>query len=331
MGTSNLWSYTVNPSANPALRLSTADLPPAQRRDWLHEVIGREYAKVRITPPKQAELFNEMTIYPWRELRLSAIRSNSIGLHCPPSEPETASQDAYFAVVLLSGRYRLQQDGREAELQAGDIALYDATRPHRIDCPEPFAKLLVSIPRQLLKQRLPGVEHCSALRIPGGDGLGAVTADFLRSTARQADCIDTARFAPLAGQAMDLLALTLNTLRPGRFELADQRTLALNRSKRLIESRLADPELDSATIARAAHLSPRYLNALFNGENTSLMRYVWLRRLQHCAEELRAEQHAGRSLTEIALRWGFNDMSHFSRAFKRHYGCTPSDYRHMPR
>ncbi|WP_222101913.1 helix-turn-helix domain-containing protein [Methylomonas koyamae] len=319
----------MKPSANPALRLSTADLPPAQRRDWLHEVIGREYAKVRITPPKQAELFNEMTIYPWRELRLSAIRSHSIGLHCPPCEPETASQDAYFAVVLLSGRYRLQQDGRAAELQPGDIALYDATRPHRIDCPEPFAKLLVSIPRQMLKQRLPGVERCSALQIPGDSGLGAVTADFLRSAARQADCIDVARFAPLAGQALDLLALTLNTLRPGRFELADHRTLTLNRIKRLIEARLTDPALDSAAIARTAHLSPRYLNALFNAENTSLMRYVWLRRLQHCAEELRSEQHAGRSLTEIALCWGFNDMAHFSRAFKRHFGCTPSDYRQM--
>ncbi|WP_445372691.1 helix-turn-helix domain-containing protein [Methylomonas sp. HW2-6] len=319
----------MKPSANPALRLSTADLPPAQRRDWLHEVIGREYAKVRITPPQQAELFNEMTIYPWRELRLSAIRSHSIGLHCPPCEPETASQDAYFAVVLLSGRYRLQQDGREAELQPGDIALYDATRPHRIDCPEPFAKLLVSIPRQLLQQRLAGVEHCSALQIPGDSGLGAVTADFLRSAARQADCIDAARFAPLAGQALDLLTLTLSSQRPGRFELADHRTLTLNRIKRLIEARLTDPALDSAAIARTAHLSPRYLNALFNGENTSLMRYVWLRRLQHCAEELRSEQHVGRSLTEIALRWGFNDMAHFSRAFKRHFGCTPSDYRQM--
>ncbi len=319
----------MNPTANPALRLSTADQPPAQRRDWLHHVIGREYAKVRITPPKQAELFNEMTIYPWRELRLSAIRSHCIGLHCPPCEPETASQDAYFAVVLLSGRYRLQQDGRAAELQPGDIALYDATRPHRIDCPEPFAKLLVSIPRPLLKQRLAGVEHCSALQSPGGTGLGAVTADFLRSAARQADCIDAARFAPLAGPALDLLTLTLSSQRSGRFELTDHRTLALNRIKRLIECRLADSALDSAVIAGAANLSPRYINALFNAESTSLMRYVWLRRLQRCAEELRTERHAGRSLTEIALRWGFNDMSHFSRAFKRHYGCTPSDYRHM--
>ncbi|ATG89308.1 helix-turn-helix domain-containing protein [Methylomonas koyamae] len=319
----------MSPSANPALRLSTADLPPTQRRDWLHHVIGREYARVEITPPAQAELFNEMTIYPWQELRLSAIRSSSIGLYCPPCEPETASQDAYFAVVLLHGRYRLQQDGRAAELQAGDIALYDATRPHRIECPEPFAKLLVSVPRQLLQQRLVGVEHCSAMRIPGSGGLGAVTSDFLRSAARQADCIDAARFAPLAGQALDLLALTLSALRPGRFELADHRAQALSRIKRLIEARLADPELDSAAIAGAARLSPRYINALFNAENTSLMRYVWQRRLQRCGEELRSERHAGRSLTEIALRWGFNDMSHFSRAFKRRYGCSPSDYRHM--
>jgi AraC-like DNA-binding protein len=33
------------------------------------------------------------------------------------------------------------------------------------------------------------------------------------------------------------------------------------------------------------------------------------------------------SIAAIATRWGFADSSHFSRAFKAHYGSSPTDYR----
>ncbi|MDD2769018.1 MAG: helix-turn-helix domain-containing protein [Methylococcus sp.] len=33
------------------------------------------------------------------------------------------------------------------------------------------------------------------------------------------------------------------------------------------------------------------------------------------------------SLSVIAFRWGLNDLSHFSRAFKQRFGCSPNDYR----
>jgi mannose-6-phosphate isomerase-like protein (cupin superfamily) len=101
------------------------------------------------------------------ELRLSSIRSNAITIERLPKEPAQNSHDAYFAVVLLSGFYLLEQNGREVILQPDDMTIYDATRPHRIVCPESFTKLIVSIPRPTLRGRAPGVEHSTALRIPG--------------------------------------------------------------------------------------------------------------------------------------------------------------------
>ena len=98
------------------VKLSTDDLPASQRRDWLREVIGREYANVEITPPADGRLCNEMTIYAWKELRLSSIRSNAITLERSPHEPNQSSHDAYFAVILLSGKYMLEQNGREVFL-----------------------------------------------------------------------------------------------------------------------------------------------------------------------------------------------------------------------
>jgi AraC-like DNA-binding protein len=34
-----------------------------------------------------------------------------------------------------------------------------------------------------------------------------------------------------------------------------------------------------------------------------------------------------KQIAELASRWGFKDLSTFNRAFKKHYGCTPSAYR----
>jgi AraC family transcriptional activator of tynA and feaB len=79
-------------------------------------------------------------------------------------------------------------------------------------------------------------------------------------------------------------------------------------------------------VAKGAGLSPRYANQLFEDEGTSLMRYVWKRRLERCRSDMADPSHYGRPVYDIALRWGFNDASHFSRAFKKQFGVGPREY-----
>lgn len=310
-----------------SLKLSTDDLPPYQRRDWLREVIGREYTNVEITPPTDGRLFNEMTIYPWKELRLSSIRSNAITLERLPREPLLNSHDFFFAVVLLSGAYRLEQNGREVFLNPGDMTIYDATRPHRIDCPEKFEKLIVSIPRPMLRERAAKIEDCLALRVPGDAGMGSITANFIRSSAHHAAELPAREFSNLAEHCIDLLTLALGSPRRADTNASRHRVIAMNRIKNYVEQNLQDPELNTAMVARGVGMSPRYINHIINDGDTSLMRYVWKRRLENCRRELLAHSHAGDRISDIAFRWGFNDLSHFSRSFKQSFCLAPRDYR----
>lgn len=313
-------------SPTQAVKYSTADFAPHIRLEWLKEVIGREYANVEITPPKTG-VFNEMLIYSWDKLRLSVIRSNEITLQRLPHEPELISQDAYFAVVHLSGNYRLQQNGREVFLKPGDMTLYDATLPHHIRCPEPFAKLIVSIPRPLLKERVSGIEHCTALHIPGHLGIGSVATNFIRSCADKANELNAPEFSALSEHALDLLILALATVRPASINLSTSRALALHRVKTFVEHHLSDSALTPAKVSAGTGLSPRYINLLFHDEDTSLMRYVWRRRLERCRQDIESDAHAGRRVSDIAFRWGFNDLSHFSRGFRLLFGCSPTECR----
>lgn len=309
------------------LRLSTEDLPPRSRHEWLREVIGREYARVDIIPPAGGPLFNEMFITQWRDLQLSTVRSNAIELNRLKQDALVSGQDAYFAVVLLSGEYSLEQNGREAFLRPGDMALYDATRPHRVRCPQPFSKLIVSIPRTLLNARIAGVEHCTALRIPGRDGIGVIASSFVRSTSSQTATLSAREFSALSEPCLDLLALAIASVHPRGTQAPRTRSSSMVRVKDFVERRLTDPALDATTIAAAVGLSSRYINGLFEAEGTSLMRYVWSRRLECCRRAMLAPTQEFRKLADIALRWGFRDVAHFSRAFKLRFGCSPRAYR----
>lgn len=319
---------TLPPDHNAPIFLSTEQLPMHQRHDWLQHIISQEYTHVAIKAGRDKPLFNEMTIYPWQELRLSAIRSNGITIQRQAGECCKVSQDAYFAVILLSGQYLLEQNGREVFLQPGEMTLYDATRPHRIHCPGVFSKLIVSIPRPLLRSHLSGVEHCTARSINPQHGIGAIGTNFIRSAAQYADSLSTPQFNNLAPQALELLAATLASARPEHIH-GRNRSTSLYRVRQFIEEHLGDHELDSSRIATANKLSTRYINSLFADEGHSLMRYVWQRRLEKCRQALQHPAQHGQPIANIAWQWGFSDQAHFSRCFKQAFGMSPRAYRNL--
>lgn len=311
------------------LKLSTNDIPPRARQGWLREVICREYANVEITSPAKGTMFQNLLIYSWNNLQLSVIRSSALTIERLPQEPYLHSQDAYFAVILVSGDYLMMQNGREVFLQPSDMTIYDATRPHRIQCPNDFTKLIISIPRTHFRDRIAGIDNCTALRIPGTAGAGLIASNFLRSLAGQTDHLTAHEFSTLSDHALDLLTLAVASVRPVDYALSGTRTIAINRIKTFIEQSLADSTLNSTLIAGSVGLSSRYINDLFEDEGTSLMRYVWKRRLENCRKDMLDPVHVGHRLSDIAFRWGFNDLSHFSRTFKQQFGCSPREFRYV--
>jgi AraC-like DNA-binding protein len=77
-------------------------------------------------------------------------------------------------------------------------------------------------------------------------------------------------------------------------------------------------------VAGAVSASPAYLTDVFRRvEGVSLHRYLIQLRLAKALIEL---PHTN-DLTQLALRLGFSSHSHFTAAFRRAFGCTPSDFR----
>lgn len=91
-----------------------------------------------------------------------------------------------------------------------------------------------------------------------------------------------------------------------------------------MEQRLDAPETIAQT-ARALGLSPRRLESLFRA-NMGLTpgAYALTLRLAAARRMITDTRHP---LAEVALRCGFSSASTLSRAFRRHFGKTPSDLR----
>ena len=83
--------------------------------------------------------------------------------------------------------------------------------------------------------------------------------------------------------------------------------------------------LTLADAAAQAHLSPNYFSERFRQfTGTSFQLYVQERRLRFARSLLTS---TSLTVTEVCHAAGFNNLSHFGRAFRRRYGAAPSSLR----
>lgn len=78
-------------------------------------------------------------------------------------------------------------------------------------------------------------------------------------------------------------------------------------------------------LADQAAMSRNYLCSFFKKTlNMTIFEYIEQERINYCTMLL---DSSSLSITEIALKAGFNSVSYFNRIFKRMKGCSPRQYR----
>ena len=101
----------------------------------------------------------------------------------------------------------------------------------------------------------------------------------------------------------------------------------VERIRSYVAANIHDPELSVESVAQHFALSSRYVHMLFARENATLSAFIRSERLERCRADLASETTRSRPISDVVFAWGFNDLSHFCRTFRKTYGVSARDYR----
>lgn len=236
-----------------------------------------------------------------------------------------------FILILLhrEGPAVLLDDARESPIAPGDIVYCPPGATGRLALRGRFRQLLVRIPQDALRMRLPTPLFQDVGRLPGDTGSGHIFAGMLASVADMIDTLTSEQLRPVELALSELLVSSLADLEASSVMMGATATQTsnLHRITLHVEARLSNPDLSITSVAQDVGVSPRYLQKLFESAGENFSHYLRLRRLERCRADLINPLYSHLSITDICFRWSFNDAAHFSRAFREQYGMSPRTYR----
>ncbi len=246
--------------------------------------------------------------------RVGAIELAELKPTVPEHDVETHSHDDAHFVLVLAGKYVSSARDMPA-VCASPALIYNPPGTTHRDCFRGLEGrfLTLSIPAAVVAGRdLP--EH-------------AVRSDILSE--RHAFALRSALHIDDDASALDIetgLEALLDSLRHRQRLQRDDGPAWLARARdRLRDDCTHPPRIDE--LARLAGVHPVAFARTFRRRyGRSPGEYLRECRLERAAALLHDRR---RPLLDIAALAGFSDQSHFSRAFRQQFGCTPSDYRRL--
>ncbi|MFN8898070.1 MAG: helix-turn-helix domain-containing protein [Pseudomonadota bacterium] len=238
-----------------------------------------------------------------------------------------ATEVPYLKIVApWVGCAGVEQKGRETWVTPGQWSIYDTTDSYAVANPESVEHLNVMQPKAQIASRALALDPLMARRLGGSGGISRLALDTMRNAFRELPNMPETAARGVGEAITQLVHLSLLDL-AGQASAQSQREALRERIKQHVAQHLADPGLTVDAIARALNVSRRQLYNAFAEEADGVAGYILARRLEACRQAL-ANRHAPqRSITDIALGHGFQNMAHFSRVFRAHLGVAPSDYR----
>lgn len=226
----------------------------------------------------------------------------------------------YFSLVMqMSGASSIAHHGRQVDLRAGECTLVDSREPTQVELSRGTRQLSFNFFADSAIELLTENSSLLCQRIACTNGAGSLLSDSLRSIVANADALPP---LDLREWALDLLLAALG--RP-RFSASAARGMDIRALIAYVDSHLHVTTLSPQSLASHFNLSLRQLYRVAAAADQTPAALIWERRLWRARQLLAGG--SGLSVTQVAYQCGFKDGGHFSRAYRRAFGESPSESR----
>lgn len=311
-------------------RVTTAAVPAEQRSAFWVDMVCRHLIAIECEPATgRGDFHGEIEKRSIGSVEISQIVSGA--QQVTRTAPLLAQADAeYFLLNIQRSSHSLvRQDGREAVLQQGDMALYSSTRPYQLSFHDAFAQTVVVLPAEPLRSLCPAIDRLTALPLSGQQPLVALLA----ATAEAYFHTPFESLPGICGQHAEraLVEMVAGAVSAHVGQAASARSslaqFHLNRIRQYVLTHLADSGLSIQQVGAALSLSPSHIHRLFEAQELTFGAWLWECRLLASKRALRQPEHARLPISQVAYRCGFNHAAHFSRAFRARFGVTARQWR----
>jgi AraC-like DNA-binding protein len=316
-------SFAVAESINHAVQFFAAN----SFVEWRQKMSSR-FVRLNVTTDHPDNFHASMRSREYDGISLSQVFAGSHQVDRPLDFIDSNESQFFKLSLQVSGTGLIIQDGREAALLPGDMAIYDTSRPYSMAFDNDVQSLVLIFPHDLLNVPADAVSQLTAVRISGDSGMGQMVSPFLRQLGQNLDQFSGHSGTRIAHNVLDLISTLVYTELDLDNSARPHSNLSLMMDvQAFIEKNLGDPKLSPSRIAQAQYISTRRLHYLFQAESTTVAAWIKARRLERCRRDLRDPSLVPETVTTIGQRWGFVDSAHFSRTFKSAVGVSPSSYR----
>jgi AraC-like DNA-binding protein len=232
-----------------------------------------------------------------------------------------APHDHYALYLQLSGEAIAVAGDEAIKVTAGEIGLCPR-RPYRGEHGGRCA--IAMLPRAMIERRAPWLRGAPRLKLAATARFANHVRLHMMELAGDSPPLGESQTSLLADSLCNLTALAAADGIPARRlepELQLEALLAFCRQ------RLHDPELSPQQAADHLGISIRTLHSRFRQIGQTFGRFVLENRLEACGTALRDPTQRLLNISDIAYRWGFSDLSYFSKAFRAHFGMAPGEWR----
>lgn len=314
-----------------SLVLSTESVAPRERVAFWQEMVCQSFVKAQCGSAIGESFFGRISTEDFGETLVSRMDTGRHRIDRRRSDIASCNMPRYYLCYQAAGRARVVERHSDSIIGAGDMILLDNSEPYSFECEDDVTTLVLQVPHKTLQDRFRHPDRCTGRTLTGQRGITRVTGDFLTSCAAQADALTQSQRVLTSQVALNLFTAMLLEESNGQGNVSEHRMILMARIKQFVLSRIGDPGLNLDAVAKGVGLSTRYVSKLFQEDGEAFSRFLLRERVEHCRRELSDPLLNNLRISDIALRGGFNNLSHFSRAFRDSVGRSPTEYRAEPK